>query len=626
MSEPAKTRALIYTRVSSHGQRDNHSLPTQQERCLSFAQEQGWTIVDVVEEVHTATELERPRLAELRNRVAAGESEVVLVHTQDRLSRNDRQLNRLLDELDEVGAEVWSVLDGPFGTDAFGRFKTNVFSYKSAAENEDRTERSMRGQRARVESGKMLGSSPKPTYGYRWPDERRADGRLKKERYDIEPDDAAVVRRIYEAVLAGVPLRAIAVQLNSEHIPSPYACHGKYQPSGFWRHQTLKRLVSNSQYKGEMWALAQRRPIKGKKETKRKRHVPVQLPKGVVPALVSEGNWNRAQEIVAGRRVHRRGVSNPEEVLLRGGIVRCGNCGRAMRLAKRPSGHRYYQCNKMSSEAGACTKPSPSIKTSYVEEPVWQMVRSVLLEPTKIWDRFHSREQRDQEEAMLAELESRRRSVEQRRSTLLRNLELLDDADALEMRPRLDALATERDGLGAQIDMLQRRITSRNVERDRVTRLLNWARDEVQRVDQMTAAQKRAVLLELGVVVRVFPSTAPERYTVELGAKLKPTNQEVFSDIDWSNVDKPTMTQRRETARLFHEATERGQESDLVGTLLIGSDSVNGHHTWDYWDEHVQTTLKQHARVFGFQLEEQSAATPGKRTEQTRFTPQTRLP
>ena len=66
------TRAAIYTRVSSPGQGDNYSLPTQEAACRAFAAERGWSIVGVYSDIHTRTELwERTQLSALRERFAA---------------------------------------------------------------------------------------------------------------------------------------------------------------------------------------------------------------------------------------------------------------------------------------------------------------------------------------------------------------------------------------------------------------------------------------------------------------------------------------------------------------------------------------------------------------------------
>lgn len=62
---------------------------------------------------------------------------------------------------------------------------------------------------------------------------------------------------------------------------------------------------------------------------------------------------------------------------------------------------------------------------------------------------------------------------------------------------------------------------------------------------------------------------------------------------------KSTAAERRETGRLFAEAAARGRESDLIGVLVDGAGSAPGHHTWDYWDDHVREAIAQHARVLG---------------------------
>jgi site-specific DNA recombinase len=592
-------RCLVYLRVSSEKQRENYSLPSQREGCLQFAVERGWSVFGVEEEVFTSTERVRPRLSEVQRRAEEGEFDVLLVYAQDRLARKQRQLLRYLDEFDEDGVEVWSVLEGEFETDAFGTLKTSLYGFKSEQENEDRRERTMRGQRARAEQGWLLGAGPRPTYGYRWPtsdDERDRDGKLLKRRYEPDSETAPVVRQVFEWATAGHTLRSIANRLNDTGTPSPYADLEQYGTDQKWRHQTIKRILSNPFYRGEAWALSTHQ------RTKRKgtlQHEPVKLPAGVVPALISEAEWHRAQDVLVDRKPDRA-ASSPEDVLLRGGLVRCGNCNRAMTLRKRGKGSRtrYYACNKRFDEGRPCAKPSPTVKVEYVEEPVWALVRSVVLNPTRLWDRFHSEEQRQADEQRLAELEGRLAAVEGRRTRLLANLELLESDEVEELRPRLAALKEERDGLRAQLATLQERDRQREVRQHRFERLIGWSRLEVERVDSLTAEERRGLLVELGVVVRVFAQGAPDRWTVELGAGLLPTAEGYF-DEDWDSVGEPTPAEQREWEQLQAEETSRGLEAGLVAAALAGS--LSGTHEWDYWDLHMREALEQHARVLGIE-------------------------
>ncbi|MBA2290141.1 MAG: hypothetical protein H0V98_07145, partial [Chloroflexia bacterium] len=274
-------------------------------------------------------------------------------------------------------------------------------------------------------------------------------------------------------------------------------------------------------------------------------------------------------------------------------------CGRALRVATRKRGHKYLSCTKQNSERIPCGKPSPSIKYEWLAEPVWTLVRSIVLDPTKLHDRFHSEEQTASEREALAGLQSQLASVEERRRRLQRNLELLDEADVAELRPRLDELATERDGLKLQVGVLNRRIDSRAGEADRITRMLLWARAEMERVDELKVEEKRSIMLELGILAHVYPRTAPERYRIAVGVRTRPDEAEFFADIDFDNIAGPTAEQRRETAELETEAAQRGRESDLIGTLVDQQGRTSGRYVWDYWDEHVPAALAQHARVLG---------------------------
>ncbi len=151
--------------------------------------------------------------------------------------------------------------------------------------------------------------------------------------------------------------------------------------------------------------------------------------------------------------------------------------------------------------------------------------------------------------------------------------------DVAEIKPRLDELAAEREALTGRIAALEGRAASRDRERERLGQLLSWARSEVERIDGLATEERRAVLLELGVVVRIFPTGAADRYTFELGAKLKPEPGEFFAGVDWLAVSVPTAAERRETEALFAEAATRGRESGIIGAVLNGPDSACGRYS-----------------------------------------------
>lgn len=75
-----------------------------------------------------------------------------------------------------------------------------------------------RGQRGRVGAGKIPGSN---SYGYRIICRILDDGSVLTGEREIEPDEAAIVRRIFSEYTQGMAPRRIAGRLNAEGVPSP---------------------------------------------------------------------------------------------------------------------------------------------------------------------------------------------------------------------------------------------------------------------------------------------------------------------------------------------------------------------------------------------------------------------
>jgi chromosome segregation ATPase len=78
------------------------------------------------------------------------------------------------------------------------------------------------------------------------------------------------------------------------------------------------------------------------------------------------------------------------------------------------------------------------------------------------------------------------RIVTEQRQRLLRNLELLEPEEVEEMKPRLDELKVQRETLMQQAGQLRERLQGRTADRDRLERLLQWARLEIERVDELS--------------------------------------------------------------------------------------------------------------------------------------------
>jgi len=161
-----------------------------------------------------------------------GEFQVVLSWDQDRFGR-----------FDPIGGGYWILPFRNAGvrleTIAQGRIDWNDFAGRllylvqqeaKHAYLRDLSRNVLRGQLAKARAGEGAdGSAP---YGYRLEDGRRV----------IVPEEAAVVRMMFEQYLKGLAIRAVAAYLNAKGIPSP---RGKR-----WRGSTIRSFLVNKKYTG----------------------------------------------------------------------------------------------------------------------------------------------------------------------------------------------------------------------------------------------------------------------------------------------------------------------------------------------------------------------------------------
>src|SRR6201997_3833351 len=92
---------VIYARVSSDKQREEHTIASQTAALRVFAQEQGFSVPDewvIEDEGYSGATLVRPGLERVRDLVAEGQVDAVLVHSPDRLSRKYAYQVLLLEE------------------------------------------------------------------------------------------------------------------------------------------------------------------------------------------------------------------------------------------------------------------------------------------------------------------------------------------------------------------------------------------------------------------------------------------------------------------------------------------------------------------------------------------------
>jgi len=158
-----------------------------------------------------------------------------------------------------------------------------------------------------------------------------------KSGYDVVPERAAVVQRIYREALAGVGLQMIGRRLNQEGVP--LFGHGN-QRGKIWQRALVRHLLRTPLVIGTYT------PCRAEVVNGKLRYMPLEPRPGYYPAIVSLEDW----QVMRQRRLtwsEHHGCRNPKRrvanVLSR--LARCPKCDRPMVLMRTNiPNQRYLNC------------------------------------------------------------------------------------------------------------------------------------------------------------------------------------------------------------------------------------------------------------------------------------------
>jgi site-specific DNA recombinase len=242
-------RAIGYVRVSTRGQAERGmSLVSQRERVTDYARENGYALLDVVEEAASgsvrADEVfsweHRPVLLSVLDRAQARDFDVLIVAKLDRLSRDHTTLVVIERQLQRHSVSVESVAEAKNGDGPLAEFIRGQLALVAQLERSMILERVGAGKAKKKALGRHVhGRVP---YGY-----TSTAGELA-----LDPEPAEVVRRIFNDAREGDSPGRIAARLTIEAVPSPGGRD--------WTPKAVRRILSNEVYAGERYGVKRAHP------------------------------------------------------------------------------------------------------------------------------------------------------------------------------------------------------------------------------------------------------------------------------------------------------------------------------------------------------------------------------
>lgn len=504
MPSLAKPRCAIYTRVSTIVQEDNYSLSTQEAACRAYAEQHGYRIAGVFSDVHTGSEYrERTGLSDLRQAVRDGAVDVVLAYALDRLSRNQAHVYIILEEAEDHGVRLEFVTED-FENTAVGKLIRSVKAFAGELELAKITERTQRGRRARVESGRMM-PGRRPRYGYQWADNTHST-------LIVNPVTGPIAQRIFRDIAGGKTLRSVAMALQAEGIPTPGG-------RGSWRHSMLHFILHDPAYVGDAYAFRYKtEKVNGRRLT---RMLPpeewIPLPDGTIPPLVDRATFDAVAAILKRNQAKAaRNNQHPEETLLRAGYIVCGCCGYVMGVSRstvRGAPRVNYTC-RANVVPGTCSAPA-NISALKIDPIVWDHVRDVLLRDEIIESELKRLRSSDPAEADLTAIDRAMTETKRRQANLVRQLAAFDDDETISLiQTEMKSLARQRQTLETERQSVIRQQDAWKLAQAHLDQLRRWRQMVAKNLDELDYAGKRQALDALGVKVTAYPQDHQPRYEI----------------------------------------------------------------------------------------------------------------
>ena len=373
----APRTAVAYARYSSAGQRDV-SIEQQLADIRAFASREGYTIVHEYAD-HARSGFKdvtaRTAFQSMISAAADGSYDTIIAWKVDRFGRNREDSAIYKGKLRRFGVRVLYAME-PIPEGSAGVLLEGMLEATAEWYSRQLSENVTRGMTDNAYKCLYNGTR---ILGYT----RGSDGR-----YAIQPEEAAVVRNIFDLYRSGWSAARICRHLNDQGLRTS---RGKlFQPEG------LMRIITNERYTGVyIWGS-------------------IRVPGGMA-AIIEQSTFEEAQRMKGKTARH---VEQGSVDFLLTGRAFCGHCGAAMigdsGTSKTGTRHYYYSCQAHKARKG-CDKRS--VSKDYLESCVVDFVLDHVLSDEQIEktaDAVMALQAEEMKRSPLAAMESERSEIQKK--------------------------------------------------------------------------------------------------------------------------------------------------------------------------------------------------------------------
>ncbi len=306
---PKVVRVAAYARVSSDKDAMLHSLSSQVSYFSKMIQSHdSWKYVGVYsDEGMTGTKIDRSGFTRMIEDAKAGKIDVIVTKSLSRFARNTLDCLKTIREMKAINVDIYFEEQNIHTLSSNGEFLISLLAGYAQEESRQCSENTLWRVRKNFSEGKPYGGYS--FLGYK----------VEKGEYTVVPEEAKIVRRIFDLYLAGNGFVKIARILTDEGIKS-YGGNN-------WNKSVVAKIISNVTYTGSLHLQKTYTENHITKKTKiNKGEKPLYIVDEHHEPIISQEIFDKAQEL---RKKKAKGSATPKKTQAYPftGLIYCGECG-----------------------------------------------------------------------------------------------------------------------------------------------------------------------------------------------------------------------------------------------------------------------------------------------------------
>jgi site-specific DNA recombinase len=333
-------RCAVYIRVSTDKEEQKTSLKNQESLFYRFIEDKGWDLHQRYVDVESGTTEKRENLIRMIEDAKQQKFDIILAKELSRLARNGGLSYQIRDIAIQHGIHIIT-LDNAINTIEGRGEMFGLYAWMYEQESQRTSDRIKAALSSKARKGEFKGSIP--PYGYR----------IQSSKLVLADDDTPnVVKRIFRMYLAGKGFDAIARTLTREGYPTPAQVAGKANAGRFWHGSSIKKILSNPHYVGD---LVQGRQTTRSVTSKVREEVPKDkqiIVRDAHVAIITREDFEAVQRYMEGRKQKQAKPKAKKHLFTN--YLYCADCGKSLWYVQSRKGYvcgNYYKHGKH-----ACTQ------------------------------------------------------------------------------------------------------------------------------------------------------------------------------------------------------------------------------------------------------------------------------